>query len=104
MNDIESPKDVKGVQSLLGFFNYYRKFVPGFSKIVRPIYKLLGKDVPWNWGPEQDQALVLLKEAMNTAPVFKHSDFNRPFLIYTDASYTGMGYILVQEHDGHKYP
>src|ERR1044072_8524981 len=44
MNEIQPPQDVKGVQLLLGFFNYYRKFVPGFFKIARPIYKLLAKD------------------------------------------------------------
>ena len=47
MNEIQPPKDVKGVQLLLGFFNYYRKFVPGFFKIARPIYKLLAKDSIW---------------------------------------------------------
>src|ERR1044072_5022713 len=104
MKELQPPADVKGVQSLLGFFNYYRKFVPGFSKITRPIYKLLGKDTPWNWGPEQDHALDLLKEAMSTAPVLTHPDFTRPFVIYTDASYIGMGYILAQEYDRQEHP
>src|ERR1044072_9486224 len=40
---------------------------------------------------------------MSTAPVLKHPDFNRPFIIYTDASYTGMGYILAQEYDGQEH-
>src|ERR1043165_9376931 len=48
MKELQPLTDVKGVQSLLGFFNYNRKFVPEFSKIARPIYKLLSKDVPWN--------------------------------------------------------
>ena len=95
MKKIQPPTDIKGVQLLLRFFNYYRKFVPGFSKIARPIYKLLGKDTPWNWKLEQDYAFTLLKEVINTAPVLKHPDFNRPFIIYTDASYINMGYILI---------
>ena len=41
---------------------------------------------------------------MSTAPVFKHPDFNRPFIIYTDALYTGMGYILAQEYDRQEHP
>src|ERR1044071_1433618 len=41
---------------------------------------------------------------MSIAPVLKHLDFNRPFIIYTDASYTGMGYILAQEHDRQEHP
>ena len=49
MNEIKPPRDVKGVQSLLGFFNYYQKFIPSFSKIAQPIYKLLTKDSVWEW-------------------------------------------------------
>ena len=75
-----------------------------FSKIARPIYKLLGKDMPWNWRPEKDHALTLLKEAMSTASVFKHPDFDCPFIIYTNASYTGIGYILVQKCEGLEHP
>src|ERR1044072_4197787 len=41
---------------------------------------------------------------MSTAPVLKHPDFTRPFIIYTDASYTGMDYILAQEYDGQEHP
>src|ERR1044072_126621 len=41
---------------------------------------------------------------MSTAPILKHSDFKRPFIIYTDASYTGMGYILAQEYEGQEHP
>src|ERR1043165_869966 len=41
---------------------------------------------------------------MTSAPILRHPDFTRPFIIYTDASYTGMGYILAQEIDGHEHP
>ena len=69
MNEIQPPQDVKGVQSLLGFFNYYRKFIPGFFKIARPIYKLLAKDSVWEWGSDQQEALEPLKAAITSAPV-----------------------------------
>src|ERR1044072_3517058 len=41
---------------------------------------------------------------MSIAPILKHSDFNCPFIIYTDASYMGMEYILIQKYDGQEYP
>src|ERR1044072_7507253 len=41
---------------------------------------------------------------MSTAPALKHPDFKWPFIIYTDASYTGMGYILAQEYDRQEHP
>jgi hypothetical protein len=45
-----------------------------------------------------------LKEAMSTASVLKHLDFKHLFIIYTDASYTGMGYILAQEYERQEHP
>eukprot|EP00775_Hariotina_reticulata_P002868 gene2868-biopygen4480 len=46
---LEPPTSVKRLQAHLGLFNYYRAFVPGFSRIAQPLYKLTAKDVVWEW-------------------------------------------------------
>ena len=48
--DWATPQDVKGVRSLLGFANYYRRFVKDFATIADPLILLTKKDVEWQWG------------------------------------------------------
>ena len=67
----EPPKSVKAVRSFIGFCNFYRKFIPHFSAIVRPLIDLTKKGVPFNWGKEQEEAFVKLKETFLSAPVIK---------------------------------
>jgi hypothetical protein len=50
MAEWREPTNVKGVQSFLGFANFYRRFIWDFSKITTPLTKLTRKDIPWEWG------------------------------------------------------
>ena len=43
------PTNVKGVHTIIGFFNYYKRFVKNFSKLAMPINELLRKDEPFVW-------------------------------------------------------
>ena len=56
--DWKPPTNIKGVQEFLGFINFYRQFIENFNNIARPLYKLLGKDIVWNWSQEADKAFV----------------------------------------------
>src|ERR1043165_3191908 len=89
---------------MIGLFNYYRTFVSNFSTIAKPIYMLIKKDQEFYWGIKQAQALETLKQKMTEAPILIHPDFEAPFVLYTDASYIGFGYILTQKRDGKEYP
>ena len=104
MQLVPSPTNLKGVQSVLGLFNYYRNFVPDFAKITAPLYKLIKKNEPFKWTEDQQQALDTLKQKMVEAPILAHPDFDKPFILYSDASYFGFGYILSQEKDGVEHP
>ena len=44
------PKSVKDVQKFLGLANYYRWFVKDFTRVAKPLYKIMRKNVKWNWG------------------------------------------------------
>ena len=93
----ELPKSVKVVRSFIGFCNFYRKFIPHFSTIARPLINLTKKGVPFNWNKEQDKAFIKLKEAFLSAPVIKMLDTTKPFFIMVDASLTASGGILMQK-------
>jgi hypothetical protein len=63
------PENLKEVRSFIGFANFYRRFIKDFSKICRPLHNLSKKDVPFVWGPSQQQAFDQLKTAFTTEPV-----------------------------------
>ena len=96
------PKTVKAVRALLGFCNFYRKFIPNFSNLVAPLTILTCKYVTWTWGADQQSAFSTLLSLFQTAPILHLPDVGRPFVIMTDASLIASGGILVQ-WDGNGY-
>lgn len=96
------PKTVKELQVWLGFTGYFRKFIPGYGALTRPLTRLLGKDTPWQWTKECQEAFEKLKDLLLNAPVLGQPDYTLPFELSTDASVRGVGGCLeqVQEHDG----
>jgi hypothetical protein len=76
---------------------YYRKFVRHFGIIARPLFNLLKKNTPFVWTQATDQAFHLLKQNLVQAPVLRLSDFNKSFVVDTDACDTGVGAVLQQE-------
>jgi ribonuclease HI len=90
-------KDVRGIKSFIGMAGYYRRFIEGFSKIDRPMKALLAKKVEFKWTQKCQEAFEELKNRLTTAPVLVLPDVHKPFSVYCDASYTGLGCVLMQE-------
>jgi hypothetical protein len=67
--DWEPPKSVHQVRSFLGLAGYYRRFIPNFSKISKPITELLKKGTKYVWSKEYDEAFQTLKKLLTTLPV-----------------------------------
>jgi hypothetical protein len=76
---------------------YYRHFIEGFSMIARPMTTLLAKKVEFKWTPACQESFEMLKQKLTTTPVLVLSDVHKPFSVYCDASYTGLGCVLMQE-------
>jgi hypothetical protein len=93
----KSPTTVHLVRSFLGMARYYRRFIPNFSKISKPITELLKNNVKFNWTPECNEAFEKLKKLLTTAPVLDQPDIEKSFDVYCDASGTGIGCVLMQE-------
>jgi hypothetical protein len=88
---------VTDIQSFLGLADYYRRFIEGFSKIVRPMTMLLQKDKKFEWTNACERCFCELKRKLTTAPVLVLPDIHKNFTIYCDASRQGLGCVLMQE-------
>lgn len=99
IKNFPKPTNVKDVRAALGLFSYYRKFVKDFSKIAAPISTLLKKETPFKWTEKQQKAFDFLKECLMKAPILQYPDFEKPFILFTDASGTGLGAVLSQKDD-----
>jgi hypothetical protein len=88
---------VHQVPSFLGLVGYYRRFIPDFSKIVKPITSLLKNDTRFDWSSKCNEAFEQLKILLTTAPVLAQPDIEKPFDVYCDASGSGLGCVLMQE-------
>jgi hypothetical protein len=93
----KAPKDVRGIKSFIEMAGYYRCFNEGFSKIARPMTSLLAKKVEFKWTPACQESFEMLKQKLTTTSVLVLPDVHKPFLVYCDASYTGLGCVLMQE-------
>lgn len=98
------PKKQKNIRSFLGLTGYYRRFIRNFSKIAKPLTKLLEKDADFKWSQEASDAFETLKENLCTAPILQYPDFSKPFIITTDASGIAIGAILSQGEIGKDKP
>ena len=92
------PKDTKEIKQFLGLTGYYRKFVPRFADISRPLTTLTKKDQKFKWTPACQKLFKLLKEALCCEPVLKYADVSKPYTLYMDASKFGWAGILTQKH------
>jgi hypothetical protein len=96
---MEQPKDIPGVQKLLGIITYVSKFIPNVAELTAPLRLLLKKDQEWKWGPDQNQSFDNIKKSLTSSPILQYYDPNLPCLLSVDASSNGVGAVLLQnEH------
>ena len=91
----EVPANVFEVRSFLGMAVYYRRFIEGFSIIAGPLTKLLRKDVQWQWTDECQKSFEELKRRLTSAPVLTVPSGKGGFVVYSNASYQGLGCVMM---------
>lgn len=90
------PKNIKDVRRLIGLAGWYRRFIPNFSTITAPLTELTKKGRKFAWNENAENAMKEIQKILVSAPVLANPDYEKPFIIQTDASDIGMGGVLVQ--------
>nr|GFC36871.1 reverse transcriptase domain-containing protein [Tanacetum cinerariifolium] len=104
INKLPHPTTVKGIRSFLGHAGFYRRFIKDFSKIARPMTRLLEKDAPFFFSPECVDAFRTLKTKLCEAPILIAPNWDMPFELMCDASDFAIGAVLGQRQDKHFRP
>jgi len=99
-----TPTNVKEVRPFLGLATFYRRLVPKFAQIAKPLTELLRKDVQFKWDEPQQSAFVNLKTALCSDQVLTYPNFREPFILTTDASKFAVAAIFSQVEDGVEQP
>ncbi|KAH0604507.1 uncharacterized protein H6S33_006884 [Morchella sextelata] len=100
-----TPKNLHDIQVFLGFANFYRRFILGYSKIVAPLTVLTKKNVKFEWTDEREEAFQTLKKMFTTAPILAHFNPDRRIVIETDASdYVSAGILSQHDDEGILHP
>jgi len=86
------------MQSFLGKINFVRRFVPSFSKIIRPLQNMIKKDSSFSWGDIEKKSFIRIREAIAEAPALVSPDFRKDFILYTFASDISYAVVLTQKN------
>ena len=104
------PRSSRDIQVFLGFANFYRRFIAGYSRITRHLTSLLKgsqngtKSGPFVWNQDAQDSFDQLKAAFTTAGVLQHWDPARPTRVETDTSQKALSGVLSQRFDGKWHP
>ncbi|GKD43439.1 putative reverse transcriptase domain-containing protein, partial [Tanacetum coccineum] len=92
----QTPKNVGEIQSFLGLAGYYRRYIQDFSKIMSSLTKLTKKNAHFKWSEEQEEAFVTLRRKLCETPILVLPNGTEDMVVYCDASYVGLGRVLMQ--------
>ena len=96
VKEFPTPRSVREVRQYSGLSSYYRRFIPSFAAIARPLHLLTRKGAEFNWCVQCEQAFQTLKRKLTEAPVLAYPQSEKPFIIETDANGGGLGAVLSQ--------
>ena len=95
--EMPAPTCKKQVQSFIGIVNYLSKFSVRLSELVEPIREFSKDKVPFNWGPEHQEAFNQMKREIARAPILAYCNPRKETVLQTDAGIKGLGACLLQE-------
>lgn len=98
INNLEIPKDKKGLQSILGMINFMRIYIPHLPEICKNMYGLLKNDKIFQWLPIHTEEFNNIKKVISNAPTLKNFDEKLETIIQCDSSKHGLGACLMQAH------
>jgi hypothetical protein len=99
--DWKPPRSVTQIRSFLRLVGYYHRFIPNFSKIAKPMTKLLEKDTKFKWSPQYEEAFLTLKKLLTTAAVLAQPDIDKPFDVYCDVLCINASMLATRKDPGY---
>ena len=87
------------VRQFLGLASYYRKFIKGFATVAKPLHRLTEKTAVFKWTTDCQEAFEKLRQQLVSPPILAFPDYQKPFILDTDASNLGIGAVLSQVQD-----
>ena len=103
ISKLPSPTNVKTVRQFLGHVGFYRRFIKDFSKIAKPLYKLLEKDAEFSWDGDCQKSFEELRSHLSIAPIVRAPNWQLSFEVMCDASDLAIGAVLGQRECGKPY-
>jgi len=100
IRDWPSPRNLRQLRSFLGLCSYYRRFVLQFTSVAAPLHRLQNKNVTFEWGAKEEDALQELKRRLMTTPILGMPTDEGTYYLDTDACETWLGAILSQDQGG----
>lgn len=98
ISEYPAPKNAKALKRYLGLMNWFKKFIPNYSSIANPLYKLLRKGVKFTWQTEHQISFEKLKEHLLNSEALAFPRYDVPFYLAVDSSSRGIGYMLYQNY------
>ncbi|GJY69710.1 putative reverse transcriptase domain-containing protein [Tanacetum coccineum] len=84
------------LKAIMEFLKKEKLFIEGFSKIAKSMTKLTQKGIKFDWGEKEENAFQLIKQKLCSAPILALPEGSEDFVVYCDASYKGLGVVLMQ--------
>jgi len=95
----------RSMQSFFDKVNFVRKFVSDFVEIVKPLQRMIKKDMQFKWTYVEKEAFKNIKATMENTPPLQSPDFTRDFLVYTFSFDHSLAAVLTQkDQQGNDYP
>jgi len=88
------PKTVRDIRAFVGLAGYYRRHVPNFAGLAKPLTTLTKKDVPFVWTHEFQQTFDELKRILSIEPLLIYPNVSQPYIVACDASTKAIGAVL----------
>lgn len=98
------PEDKDSVRRFVAFTNYYRRFIPRFAELTKPLNHITKKNSVFIWTPECENSFQNLKKILLHPPILQYPDFSKQFILTVDASQIACGAVLSQNHGDKDLP
>jgi hypothetical protein len=104
VKEYPTPKNAKDVRAIFGLASFYRRHVPNFAEVAKPLTLLTRKDQKFAWGPSQQDAFQKMKDRLCTTPVLAYPNFDLQFILTMDVFKLAVAAVLSQVQDVEERP